>query len=910
MPKPSSGLAGKAAALAIVLLAVALVAVAIYAAMGSPQRNIDDALSRITDEASDAKTRFDAAEAVYKNARLKEEEAKQNFDDSLILLNEAQKYFDEAKSALTSASADLEEANANYAEASEMLRQARENYAAAQAELSAARAGLAAAQTAFEDARQAYQSATAVLEQAITKLNQSEAGYQAAAELINDFFESQGSIIPSAREIYNRTIDAIVEIRAYDIADNYFKLGSGFFIGENGVIVTNYHVIQNAFRLEVFHNDGNFYEAEAVLGYDAGIDLAIIKIDKADCVYLEISDKKPEVGDTVYAAGSNMGLTRTFTKGIVSYVDREIEGFEANSYIHYVGITHSGNSGGAILNSEGEVIGVHQLGDAETGDNGLAIPISQLDKIARDKNETPVETTFNNARDISDDVYYTVGLDNKVTITGVKNLIQDAVIRVPSQIDGKQVAYLNWGGNSAFLYYVEHIVISEGIKRIGADAFSSAVYLLSVSLPSTLEDLSDTAFAQATELYRIFLSNNPNFTLADEVLFDSGIATLYKYPLCKSYEGSPFYTESYEVPDGVQKICEQGIFYALGLRSLKLPATLERIETMGIAYCLNLQTLTLPEGLEYIGVAAFAANINLKSITVPASVTRLGERLDDGSGYIYKGVFFDCLALETVAFAEGSSLGYIGDSLFGYCQSLKTVTGLTGATEIGNATFLACYSLKNIDLSGLEVENMGVSAFRNCSALESVILPDTLTAISDNTFMNSLKLQQITLPAGVKSIGTDAFYGASSLTQAVLPAGLESIGDGAFYGCESLSAINLTDTQIKHLGAYSFCLSGLTSVTLPDTLGIVGEYAFAECAGLVALTLSANTLWLKGYAFYGCSELKIINAAACLYPPHLSDAGVFEGASKLLVIDVSEARRLYFEYDSAWMVYRDCINYI
>ena len=103
--------------------------------------------------------------------------------------------------------------------------------------------------------------------------------------------------------------------------------------------------------------------------------------------------------------------------------------------------------------------------------------------------------------------------------------------------------------------------------------------------------------------------------------------------------------------------------------------------------------------------------------------------------------------------------------------------------------------------------------------------------------------------AGVKSIGTDAFYGASSLTQAVLPAGLESIGDGAFYGCESLSAINLTDTQIKHLGAYSFCLRGLTSVTLPDTLGIVGEYAFAECAGLVALTLSANTLWLKGYAF-------------------------------------------------------------
>ena len=140
---------------------------------------------------------------------------------------------------------------------------------------------------------------------------------------------------------------------------------------------------------------------------------------------------------------------------------------------------------------------------------------------------------------------------------------------MPSQIDGKLVAYLNWGGNSAFLYYVEHIVISEGIKRIGADAFSSVVYLLSVSLPSTLEDLSDTAFAQATELYRIFLSNNPNFTLSGRSPLRQRHCHFVQIPpLCKSYEGSPFYTESYEVPDGVQKICEQGIFYALGLRSL------------------------------------------------------------------------------------------------------------------------------------------------------------------------------------------------------------------------------------------------------------------------------------------------------------------------------------------------------
>lgn len=921
----SNNRANKVLVLAVVILLTCLIAAVVYAALANngyinsrtrldeAKQLYDAAIADMTKKTDDAAAVYANADTRYAEAKSGAQEAEAEYQNCLAALDEAATKYEQARLALESTQSSSAESAADYALARTALADARDAVTASQNALSAAQNELTAAKAAYNNAQTEYEKANGALELAISKYDLAVADYQAAIDLINSFVESGGNDagLPSANEIYSASINSIVEIRAYDIYDTYFKLGSGFFITADGKVVTNYHVIQNAFRLEVFHNDGNFYEVTSILGYDADIDLAVIKIDKNDCAPLALSEEKPEVGDTVYAIGSNMGLTRTFTKGIISYVDRDIEGFEENSYIHYVGITHSGNSGCPMLDANGKVIGVHQLGDSQTGDNGLAIPIAQLSAFAHDKDETPHQTAINNAADISDKLLYTTGFNGKLTITGVSSLIEDSFIRIPSQIGGSEVEYINWGNNSANLYYVEHIVVSEGIKRIGDNAFSSAYYLLSVTLPSTLTELSQTAFSEATEIYKIFMDGGTNFSLTDGVLYNAAGTVLYKYPLCKSDENNPAYTESYAVPSGVATICDFAIFYALGLSELVLPQSLRSIGTMSISYCLNLTGVNLPEGLDYIGAGALSTDIKLASLALPASVTVLGERLNDGSGYIYKGPFFQCESLTSATIASGSRLAAMGDSVFGYCLNLVSVSGFPSSlASVGDAAFLNCTSLKSIDLSATALQDIGVSAFRNCSALETAALPSSLTSIVDKSFYACSGLNSLNIPSTVTSIGIDAFFGAAALQSITLPAGLAEIGEGAFYDCVSLASVNLQATAITVLGAYSFCGAGLTSIALPQSLEVVGEYAFAACAELRTLSLSAGTLWLKTGAFLECGKLAEIDATACEYPPHLSDADVFLGTSDALIITVATACRQYFINNSAWMVYRAHLNFI
>lgn len=908
--------AGRVLVVIIILLLIALVAsllFTVFANQGylSSRTTLDDAkalydaaLTDLTGKTEQANTAYISAGARYAEAKTAAQQAQSDYNACLAALDAAKENYEEARAALTQASEAQNAAAEDFAEAAAALADAKTQLAAAQTALTAANAALAAAEQAYLDARSDYESAQATLNSAVANYNSAVQSYESAVALIRSYMESGGatSNLPTANDIYLASIDAVVQIQAYNVADIYFKLGSGFFISQDGLIVTNYHVIQDSCRLTASLNDGSEEEVVSVLGYDADIDLAILKIAKSDCKPLPIATELPQVGDTIYAIGSTLGLTRSFTKGVVSYVDRELEGFEANSYIQYMSLTNSGNSGGPVLNAEGEVIGVHQLGDTRYSELGFAIPISQLDKLARDKDETPFETMVNNAADVSDKLLYSLS-GGKATITGVSELIEEAVVRIPAEIDGYPVTALDWGPNSSYAYYIEHLVVSEGIRRIGGEAFYSMPYLMALSLPSTLDTLSPSAFAGTTELYQIYLDGSAHFTLDNGVLYDAGKTVMYKYPLCKSYEESPLYETSYTVPDGVRTIEEYAMFYALGLEELVLPAGLRTISTLGAAYCLNLAEINLPEGLETLGIGALSTNISLKNVTIPASVRQLGEQLNDGSGYIYKGVFFECQSLESAAFAPGSLLTSVGDSLFGYCYSLVSVTGFPAVSSIGPAGFLYCTALKTLDLSALTVTTLGASAFRMCGNLTGVQLPATLTAVEPRTFYGCASLTSANLPAGVTQIGYDAFYACYRLQSVTLPSGVTGIGDGAFYFCTDLSAVTLP-AGLTYLGIYAFYASGLQSVVLPASLEVVEEYAFGGCSALLSVTLSAGTLWIKTGAFSICPNLTLIDATACAYAPHLSDADAFEGASDTLEIRLSNGARASFVNDSAWMVYR------
>ncbi|HEY6364635.1 MAG TPA: DegQ family serine endoprotease [Candidatus Binatia bacterium] len=164
-------------------------------------------------------------------------------------------------------------------------------------------------------------------------------------------------------------------------APNPFErtLGSGFIIDPNGLILTNYHLVDNARKIIVRLLDGREFTGK-VVGKDQQTDIALVKINAQDLPVAPMGDSdRLEVGEWVMAIGNPFGLDYTVTSGIVSAKDRQIG---AGAYDHFIQTDASinpGNSGGPLVNLQGEVVGIDTAIFSQSGGNigiGFAIPIN------------------------------------------------------------------------------------------------------------------------------------------------------------------------------------------------------------------------------------------------------------------------------------------------------------------------------------------------------------------------------------------------------------------------------------------------------------------------------------------------------------------------------------------------------
>ena len=169
-------------------------------------------------------------------------------------------------------------------------------------------------------------------------------------------------------------------------------LGSGVILSEDGYIVTNNHVVEGAEMLEVTLNDNRSFNA-TVIGTDPSTDLALVKIEADSLHVIPIGDSEGlKVGEWVLAVGNPFGFTSTVTTGIVSAKGRNISSITRSgntgieSYIQTDAAVNPGNSGGALLNSKGEVIGINssKIGGSTIEGMGYAIPISDARPIIED----------------------------------------------------------------------------------------------------------------------------------------------------------------------------------------------------------------------------------------------------------------------------------------------------------------------------------------------------------------------------------------------------------------------------------------------------------------------------------------------------------------------------------------------
>lgn len=183
---------------------------------------------------------------------------------------------------------------------------------------------------------------------------------------------SQQDLTPE--QIYEKVNDAVVIVLAYDVNDKPINQGSGVVISNDGYIITNYHVMKNASKVNILHNDLLFENAE-LIGGDEESDILFIKIPKSDLSVIETPESDDvKIGQKIYAIGSPLGYENTISDGIVS-------GYRKFDKINLIQITASispGSSGGAVVNSKGELIGISTYTIAEGQNINFAIPLKDI----------------------------------------------------------------------------------------------------------------------------------------------------------------------------------------------------------------------------------------------------------------------------------------------------------------------------------------------------------------------------------------------------------------------------------------------------------------------------------------------------------------------------------------------------
>jgi len=163
-------------------------------------------------------------------------------------------------------------------------------------------------------------------------------------------------------------------------------LGSGFFINNDGYLITNYHVIEKETRIEVTvfvkAKDGfekKKFKKVKIEAINPFVDLALLKVEDLEglkLTYVSLGDSgKIKVGEEVFAVGNPLGLERTLTNGVISTKNRPFEGL---LYIQTNADINPGNSGGPLFNLAGEVVGVTNMGYIFLGGLGFAIPIDYV----------------------------------------------------------------------------------------------------------------------------------------------------------------------------------------------------------------------------------------------------------------------------------------------------------------------------------------------------------------------------------------------------------------------------------------------------------------------------------------------------------------------------------------------------
>ena len=229
----------------------------------------------------------------------------------------------------------------------------------------------------------------------------------------------------------------------------------------------------------------------------------------------------------------------------------------------------------------------------------------------------------------------------------------------------------------------------------------------------------------------------------------------------------------------------------------------------------------------------------------------------------------------------------IDSQAFKECTGLTSVTIPDGVTNIGNEAFRDCSKLTSVTIPN-SVTSMSGSVFAGCSKLSDITLSNQLTSIEWETFLDCTSLSSITIPNSVTTIGSRAFQNCSKLTEVNLSNQLKTFQWGAFQNCESLESIVIPNTVTKIGDGSGSVFSGctkLSSVNIPDGVKTIEGSTFSGCSSLTSIDLPTSVTKIEGSAFSGCSSLTSIDLPTSVTK---IEGSAFSGCEALASINIPD----------------------
>ncbi len=211
---------------------------------------------------------------------------------------------------------------------------------------------------------------------------------------------------------------------------------------------------------------------------------------------------------------------------------------------------------------------------------------------------------------------------------------------------------------------------------------------------------------------------------------------------------------------------------------------------------------------------------------------------------------------------DGYTITSIDADVFKDCTVLENIVIPESVTNIGDYAFLRCSSLKSISFGeNSELKSIGLYAFGGCSLLENFEIPNSVTDIDSHAFSACSALSSIEIPDSIINLGAYTFEFCSLLQTVIFAENskLEHILSYTFTGCSSLTNIDIPES-VKNIDSHAFVqCSALQSIIIPDNVTSVGTSAFSECTALKTITIGAGVESIASNAFTYCTTLTEIN---------------------------------------------------